>query len=69
MARLQPYQYIVLKHPLEDDEEVQDSKILLESSEPLLAKNQETATMKVARLIEEKDMEDLDRIEFFVRPF
>ena len=69
MARLKPYQYLVLKHPKEDDEQNQDSEIIMENQTPFLAKNQEMAMMKVARLLPEEHVQDLDRIEFFVRPF
>lgn len=69
MAKLQPYQYMVLKHPKDDDEQNFDSEVLIESQKPFLAKNQEMAMLKVARLLPEEHIQDLDRIEFFVRPF
>ena len=69
MAKLKPYQYLVLKHPKEDDEQNQDSEVVIESQIPFLAKNQEMAMLKVARLLPEDQVPDLDRIEFFVRPF
>lgn len=69
MARLKPYQYLILKHPKEDDEQNEDSVVLEESQTPFLAKNQEMAMMIVARKLDEAQVKDLDRIEFFVRPF
>lgn len=70
MAQLKVYQYIVLKHPLEEDEQKEDSKIILDGSrELLLAPNLETAMVQVSRKLSEEDVKDLDRLEFLVRPF
>lgn len=69
MARLRPFSYIVLKHPLPDNEQTEDTTVLLQSEKPILAKNQEVVTMKVSRLLPEEEIENLDRIEFFVSPF
>lgn len=69
MAKLTPFQYLVLKHPKKDDEQTESTVVLLESKTPLLVKNQEQAMMTVARLIPETEMVNIDRIEFFVRPF
>jgi len=69
MAKLRPFQYLVIKHPKDDDSQNEDSVVLIESQKPFLATNQEMAMLKVARFLPEEHVADLDRIEFFVRPF
>jgi hypothetical protein len=70
MAKLKAYQYLVLKHPKEDDEQTEDSQVILDGkNELLMAPNLETAMVQVSRMLSDNDVKDLDRLEFLVRPF
>lgn len=70
MAKLKAFQYLVLKHPKEDDEQTEDSKVILDGkNELLMAPNLETAMVQVSRMLKDEDVKDLDRLEFLVRPF
>ena len=70
MARLKAFQYLVLKHPTEDDQDTEDSVVVLDGKDALLmAPNLETAMVQVSRMLSDNDVKDLDRLEFFVRPF
>lgn len=63
MARLNYYQFVVVRH-FED----KDSEILIEQGS-MLAKTPTVVANKLVRRLPEEVMDDLDNIEIIVRPF
>ena len=69
MAKLNLFEYWVLKHPTEEQEKEGKITELLIAPTHILASDVKTVNMKVARLLPENEMDNLDNIQIGVRPF
>ncbi len=69
--RLKVFQVITLLHPkvMKDGEDTEDSKIISDGIEMVLAADDKQAGLLAARKISEADIKNLSRIEVIVRPF
>lgn len=63
------FQFAIIKKPTQKEVEFGAQEELLVPPTPILAKDQNTATLLAARQIPEEQMPYLDRIEVVVRPF
>ena len=69
MAKLKPYEYMVIKHPNDlESEEGLDSMVLVEKTFKM-AKSEKVIGTLAARQIPEEHIEDIDQIEIIIRPF
>lgn len=68
---MQLYEYAVIKKEKKDrttDEIIDPARIIVQPDR-MLAKDVSQVQLKIARQIDEADLEDADRIEILVRPF
>lgn len=71
MSKSKLFQYAVLKHPKtkKDSEETTGKTEILVAPTVILAADEKTAAMKVAREIPESEMDNLENIEVILLPF
>lgn len=70
MAKAKLFQYAVLKHPKKTDSNKEEgSTVVLVAPTTVLAVDEKTAAIKVARAIPENEIENLEQIEIVLQPF
>lgn len=66
----QLFQYAILHNPVIAEEgKVQEKAKVIKGIDTILAKNQEEATIRIAREIPEEYLDKLDEVDIVVRPF
>lgn len=63
------YQYAVLWHPTEKQEEDGKSSVIAVDVTTILARDEKSAVLQAARAVPEEFVEDVDQLEVVVRPF
>lgn len=63
------FQYAVILHPTEKEEEEGQNSLLVVDLKTVLAKDEKGAFIRAGREIPEEYLDRLDRIEVAVRPF
>ena len=71
MSKEKLYQYAVVLRPTKEEEEKEkmSAKLLMWSSEPVLAKDEKQLVFKLTREIPEQYADKYEQIEIIVRPF
>jgi hypothetical protein len=70
MAKAKLFQYAVLKHPKKtNDSKEEGTTIVLVQPTTVLAVDEKTAAIKVARAIPEAEIENLENIEIILQSF
>ncbi len=64
----QLFEYVVLFHEYDEDNEYKDSKIIIEKT-TILAKSERDVVFKVTRLIPEEFTENPDHVQILIRNF